>query len=139
MEKVKNTGINMSYKCDTWIYVAVAHGMHSMLALAVALAEELVRQSAWLVKGAGISRVAHVNHFIDGEERLEAPLLALTQFLPKKKKPKQKYRPKKKKKELFTFGFLADFGFKEKGQYLDDVNQHLKISQQFPHISVKYH
>lgn len=61
--------------------MAVTHGVSSVLALSVPLAEEVVSQTARFGEGARIRRVAQVHHLIDGEERLVASLLVLSEFL----------------------------------------------------------
>lgn len=66
---------------ETWVYVTVTHRMGSVLALPVPLAEKDVGQTVSFAEGAGISGVAEVHHLVDGEERLVAPLLSLSEFL----------------------------------------------------------
>lgn len=61
--------------------MAVTHGVHCVLALSVALAEEAASQTARFGEAAGIRGVTQVHHLVHGEECLVASLLSLSQFL----------------------------------------------------------
>lgn len=67
--------------CETWVDVAVAHGVDSVLTLSVLLAEEILGQAVGGGEGIGVGGVTKVHHLIDGKQRLVSTLFTLTQTL----------------------------------------------------------
>lgn len=59
----------------------MAHCMHSVLALSIPLAEEVVSQTVCFGERAGIRGVTEVHHLINSKECLVASLLSLSEFL----------------------------------------------------------
>ena len=103
--------------------------MNGVLAVSIPLAEEAVSQTTSFGEGAGVSGVTQVHHLIDGEERLVASLLSFSEFLTRKQSRRSERWASLSCSKSFFLCVL----------YLHNVNQHLKISQQLPHIPVKYH
>ena len=61
--------------------MAVTHGVNSVLAFSIPLAEEAVSQAVCSGEGAGISGITEVHHLIGSEESLVSSLLSLSEFL----------------------------------------------------------